>query len=261
MEHKEKELYRVIIVDDEPIIADGLSKVVDWESLSCEVVATELDGKEGGLAIREHRPHILLTDINMPNVNGLEMLAGLRSEFPQMQVTIISGYSDFAYAQEAMRLGACRYLLKPTKMDEIYEAIDAMKKNLQQTTPEEEENSENLEKSATGEANSLIVRQAVNFMKERYQEKLTLALVAEQCYVSQWHLSKLLNGHLKRNFYDILNEIRVEKAKELLQDVSLRISDVCEKVGYSEAGHFSRVFKKETGMSANEYRSTLAGKK
>lgn len=263
-------MYKVMIVDDEPLIVEGLSKVVDWQSFSCSVVATAQDAKEGAELIRKHKPDILFTDINMPQTSGLEMLQELRKEFPQLLVTIISGYSDFALAQEAIRLGACRYLLKPTKMDEIHEAIEAMTAIL--TEKQQEENSISLKEERAKEegeslplereeegadANHFVVKQALQFMKEHYKEKLTLNQVAEQCYVSQWHLSKLLNRQLKRNFYDILNEIRMEKAKELLKDGSLRVSDVAECVGYGEATHFSRVFKKETGMSANEYRSTL----
>ncbi len=244
-------MYRVVIVDDEPMIAEGLSQVVDWGSLGCQVVATAEDGKQGAQVIREKRPHLLFTDINMPGSSGLEMLAGLRSEFPGLQVSIISGHSDFTFAQEAMRLGVCRYLLKPTKMDEIYEAIGAMTENLAHVP---KERAKDLDSS---EANGFIVRGALTYMREHYSEKLTLTQVAEQCYVSQWHLSKLLNREVKRNFYDILNQIRIEKAKELLADGSLRVSDVSDRVGYGEAAHFSRVFKKETGMSANEYRSTL----
>lgn len=182
------------------------------------------------------------------------MLRGLRSEFPGMQVTIISGHSDFALAQEAMKLGACRYLLKPTKMDEIYEAITAMSAQLVQNPVKEEEKESS---DSVAEASNFVVRQALAYMREHHREKLTLNQVAEHCYVSQWHLSKLLNGQVKKNFYDIVNQMRVEKAKELLSDRSLRISDISDMVGYGESAHFSRVFKKETGMSANEYRGTL----
>ncbi len=243
--------YKVVIVDDEEIIAEGLSKVIDWDSLGCQVVATAFDAVDGEEAIRKHNPQMLLTDINMPNVTGLEMLAGLRSEFPKMQVTIISGHSDFSLAQEAMRLGASRYLLKPTKMDEIYDAIRSMKEILDKEEPEKEEKEDN------NEASHFIVRNALAYIKEHHAEKLTLNQVAEHCYVSQWHLSKLLNGQLKQNFYEILNQTRIERAKELLKDASLRVSDISDMVGYGEAAHFSRVFKKEMGMSANEYRGTL----
>ena len=80
--------------------------------------------------------------------------------------------------------------------------------------------------------------------------------VADQVYVSQWHLSKLLNKHTGKTFSDILNSARIDKAKELLNDPSLRICDVAEMVGFQDLAHFSRVFKKIENMSANEYRNT-----
>jgi len=81
--------------------------------------------------------------------------------------------------------------------------------------------------------------------------------VAENTFVSQWHLSKLLNKHLEKSFSEILNSIRIDKAKELLKDPSLRIGDVAEEVGFLDMAHFSRVFKKIEGISANEYRNKI----
>lgn len=93
-------------------------------------------------------------------------------------------------------------------------------------------------------------------MEEHYQEKLTLNKVADQIYVSQWHLSKLLNKQEGKNFSEILNQIRINKAKELLKDPALRIADIAEQVGFMDVAHFSRVFKKTAGVSPNEYRNT-----
>ena len=97
----------------------------------------------------------------------------------------------------------------------------------------------------------------LEYIRENSQEKLRLLDVADQVYVSQWHLSKLLNKHTGKTFSDILNSTRIDKAKELLKDPSLRIYDVAEIVGFQDLAHFSRVFKKIEGMSANEYRNTI----
>lgn len=114
---------------------------------------------------------------------------------------------------------------------------------------QEEEEPEN------NEANSFIVKNALEYIRENSQEKLRLTDVAEQVYVSQWHLSKLLNKHTGKTFSEILNGVRMDKSKELLKDPSLRICDVAEMVGFQDLPHFSRVFKKMEGMSANEYRN------
>ena len=81
--------------------------------------------------------------------------------------------------------------------------------------------------------------------------------MADACYVSQWHLSKLLNRYQEKSFYDILNGLRINAPKELLADPRLKIGDIGEMVGYADTAHFARVFKKLTGMSANEYRNSL----
>lgn len=115
------------------------------------------------------------------------------------------------YAQKAIRLGVTRFLLKPSNMDELEEAISAM------------------------------------------------CEVAEKTYVSQWHLSKLLNRHTGQSFSDILNHCRIEHAKKLLEDPSIRIGDISDAVGFLDLAHFSRVFKKQEGMSANEWRNQKLG--
>ena len=104
---------------------------------------------------------------------------------------------------------------------------------------------------------SFIVSNAVQYMQEHFREKITLPEVAEKIYVSQWHLSKLLNRHMGKNFSEVLNIIRIEKAKELMKDPSLRLADIAEMVGFLDVAHFSRVFKKLTGVSAGEYRNHL----
>ena len=244
-------MYHVVIVDDEPIIVEGISKLVPWEKYGCRVVACAYNGKEGWETIRENSPDIVFTDISMPGLDGLKMIAALKSEFPQMQISILTGYRDFDYCQEALRLGVCRFLLKPSKLEEIEEALkvmaDILKKN--NVEPKEESSEEN-------SAGCFIVKNALAYMEENYAQKLTLGLVAEKTYVSQWHLSKLLNKHEGRNFSEILNQIRVEHAKELLKELSLRIVDISEMVGFTDVAHFSRVFKKLEGLSANEYRNT-----
>ncbi len=257
-------MYKVVIVDDEAIIVEGLQRVIDWEGHGCRVVATGSDAPSGAAAIREHRPDIVFTDIKMPGEDGLAMLAGLKTEFPRMQITVLTGYRDFEYAQRAIRLGVARFLLKPSKMDELEEAVTYMVGELDRQGPSssapEEEPEGGGEDSAAGEASSFVARQAQGYIAEHYAEKLSLQEVADHCYVSQWHLSKLLHKHLGQNFYDILNGVRIQEAKKLLEDPSLRISEVAEQVGYADTAHFSRVFKKLEEVSANEWRNKNCGK-
>ena len=108
-------------------------------------------------------------------------------------------------------------------------------------------------------SSSFIVKNALKYIESNYNQKLTLCEVAEKTYVSQWHLSKLLNRHTGQSFSDILNHCRIEHAKKLLEDPSLRTGDISDAVGFLDLAHFSRVFKKQEGMSANEWRNQKLG--
>lgn len=262
-------MFRVAIIDDEPLIVEGLCRTLPWEKWNCQVAGSAYNGREGLEMIRQVRPNIIITDINMPELDGLKMIAALKSEFPYMQLIILTGYREFEYAREAISLGVARFLLKPSKMSELEEALDEVTRRLAQTgeifpevsLPNEAGTSEDEEDiSYHSEANSFIVKNALEYIQENSQEKLRLTDVADQVYVSQWHLSKLLNKHLAQSFYDLLNAERIRQAKRLMADPALRISEVAERVGYADTAHFSRVFKKLEGVSAGEWRNLCGGK-
>lgn len=248
-------MYRVVLIDDEKIIVDGLTRVIKWADYNCEVVGAAYDAAGGAALIRRLKPHIVFTDIKMPDQDGLTMLAGLKSEFPEMQIAVLTGYRDFNYAQEAIKLGVTRFLLKPSKMDELHEALSAMKERLYKLPPDAAAGED--EPCLDRHAGSFIVNQATAYIEEHYAQKLTLQEVADKCYVSQWHLSKLINKYTGNTFYELLNNVRIEKAKALLNDPKLKIGDIVDMVGYSDAAHFSRVFKRIVGVSANEYRNSM----
>ncbi|MBE5829904.1 MAG: response regulator [Butyrivibrio sp.] len=243
-------MYKVLIVDDEPVIVEGLRKIVDWEKYNCVVVGTASSGKEGLEMTEKYQPDILFTDIRMPGMDGLTMIAALRSEHRNMQIVILTGYRDFEYARTALNLGVFRYLVKPSKMKELDEAMESLTERLDKLGRSKEQ--EALED--TENANNFVVKQALSYIEQHYKEKLQLTDVAEKVYVSHWHLSKLLNSTGK-SFSDLLNEVRIENAKKLMEDPTLHIADISERVGFADTAHFSRVFKKYTGMSAGEYRN------
>ena len=274
-------MYKVLIVDDEPIICEGLKKSVRWADFNCEVAGTASNGLEGLEKMRELKPDILISDISMNNMDGLAMVAAIKSEYPGIEVCLLTGYRNFEYAQRAIKLGVTRFLLKPSKMDEIEEAVTAMTDNLRSSgnfgaqiidnlwdmrveqekylyetfirdKPKEKDSGENRVKDS--EANSYILKKALLYMLEKYTQKLSLSDVSEHCYVSSWHLSKLLNQYTGRGFFEIINIIRLDRAKDLLENTARKVQDISEEVGFQDVAHFSRIFKSYIGCSPREYR-------
>lgn len=252
-------MYKAVVIDDEPIIVTGITKLVPWKKYGCEIAGTASDGLEGLSLIRDIKPDIVISDIYMPKMSGLDMVAALKSEFEDMELTILTGYRDFDLAQQAIKLGVTRFILKPSNMEELEEALEVMVHNLKKKgiTGEAAQGGTAVPERGENAAGSFIVNKALEYMRENYEHKVTLTDVADHTFVSQWHLSKLLNRHTGQSFSELLNKIRIEKAKKLLEDPALRVGDVAEMVGFLDMAHFSRVFKKVTGISANEYRNTL----
>lgn len=245
-------MYRVILVDDERLILRGLSTVVPWAEMGCEVAGTAHDGAAGLALIRDLRPDIVLTDIRMPNMDGLTMLAAIRSEFPEIQMSVLTAYRDFEYARQAITLGVCRYLLKPSNLEELKDAVREMVSRLDAMPRLKDDHAED---ETAKEAGNHLVKAALSYMKEHCTEQhLSLSDVADHVYVSQWHLSKLLNRETNQSFFDLLGNMRIARAKKLLADPALRIHEIAEIAGFSDVAHFSRSFKKLTGFTPGEYR-------
>jgi len=124
-------MFKVIIIDDEPIIRKGLKNIINWKQYDCTVCAEASDGEEGKQLIEAHRPDILITDIRMPEMDGLNMIREVKEYIPDCKIIILTGYRDFDYVQEAIKLGAFDFVLKPSKIEElaavVKRAVDELK--------------------------------------------------------------------------------------------------------------------------------------
>lgn len=116
-------MFKVVIIDDDPIIRKGLSMMINWQDLGFEICATARDGKEGIEILHRHQPQLLISDIQMPGMNGLEMIELIRKSYPDMQVIIVTGFRNFDYARKALKLGVLEILLKPTCLEELVETL------------------------------------------------------------------------------------------------------------------------------------------
>ena len=132
-------MYKVLIIDDEPIIRKGLSSIINWSQLGCEICGEAQDGIKGQEMIISLKPDIILTDIRMPRADGFTMMREVKEIVPQSKIIILTGYRDFNYAQEAIKLGAFDFLLKPTKIEEITNVIKRTVKALDNEQHREDE--------------------------------------------------------------------------------------------------------------------------
>ncbi len=112
-------MYRVILVDDEPLICKGLRETVEWDSLGLEIAGEAHGGADAMELIQATHPHIIITDIRMPGMDGISLIKTIRERDLNIRIIILSGYSDYQFLKEAIRLGVDGYLLKPIDTDEL----------------------------------------------------------------------------------------------------------------------------------------------
>ncbi len=254
------QMYKVVIVEDEEIIRKGLMFTVHWTDLECTVVADCGNGEEGVKAIQEFRPDIVITDINMPVVDGLEMIRRTCEEYEYAAV-ILSGYSDFEYAQTAIRYGVLGYLLKPLKTSEIIEAIEKAKKECEKRNifRSHREKPEKLTKNFLEEfhsgytGNDELIQQMLLFIKENYGQKIVMNDLEKRFNYSSTFLNKKFKEAMGTTFMEYVNRYRVRQAIDMMTNQRMPLQKVAWECGIGEYKYFSTVFKKYLGCSPKEY--------
>src|SRR5690625_578904 len=125
-------MYRVLLVDDERTILEGISNIIDWESLGTTLCGTAKNGIEALEFIKKNNPDIVISDIMMPGLDGIALLKQVYQTHPHMKWILLSGYGEFEYAQTAMGFGVRHYLLKPSNEEDIYHALKEIVHDLRQ---------------------------------------------------------------------------------------------------------------------------------
>ncbi|MBS4206875.1 response regulator [Bacillus sp. FJAT-50079] len=246
-------MFKVVIADDEYMIKKSLTVMIERSPFNFKVVGEADNGKKALELVKELKPDLLVTDIRMPTMDGLELIQETQKFDKRTEVIVVSGFGEFEYAQKALRLGAIDYLLKPIKIDLVQEALkrvnDILKLN-------EGETSEELIKQ-----NSLLspkITQAVKFIEENFNdETLSLQKVTTFVELSSAYFSRTFKEETGLSFIQFVTKVRMEKAKNLLGNPYLKSYEVAEFIGYPDYAHFSKVFKKYSGTSPNEYRRNL----
>ena len=235
---------RVLLIDDEIMIREGFKRLFDWEAHDCEVVGEAADGMEALAKIDSLNPDIVIMDINIPIMNGLKVIQTSRIKHPDVAFVIVSGYDDFSYCREALRLQITDYILKPVNYEEFGSCIDNLKIALFRRESSKQEDRHE-ERTILG---------ITRYLQEHLDEEITLYVLAEQFHLNPQYISQLFKSEIGVNFLAYLTNIRMERAKKLLLSTSLSISDISEQSGYGDYRVFTKVFKKTEGVTPSQYR-------
>lgn len=243
-------LCRVLLVDDEEIILNGYQKLFDWKKYCCEVVGTAMDGEEAVEKVRNLAPDIVIMDINLPKLNGLEAIKAIQNEARdgrQIQMIIVTGYDEFSYCQEALRLRVADFILKPIDFDNLGTVLEGLVANIL--------NQRERESSMSGTMKKIISWMECNLEKS----DMRLTPLAEQMNMNSAYISQLFKKEFGIGYHAYLNQMRVDRAKKYLTETDESITSVADKVGFSDYRVFTKVFKSIEGETPSQFRKNKIG--
>lgn len=240
-------MYQLVIIDDEEKIVEGISELFPWNNLGFHVSAWFVDAQNALSFIRNNPVDVVMSDISMPNMNGIELVKELQT-FKDIKIVLFSSYKDYEYMRAAIRYGICDYLLKPICYNELVECFEKIRETLDKKNE--------LEVIKPKTYYDEIIKRVDDYLLQNYQ-KASLEGAAEAVGLSPNYLSKIYKEKSGSGFLERLNKIKMEKACELLMDPSYKHYEIAFYVGYDNPKNFSRAFKAYYNVSPMEYRNGL----
>ena len=240
-------MHRVLVADDEEVIRTGIASLVQWQSIDCELVGTAANGEEAYRVLVERKPDIVITDIKMPVVDGLELIARAAAEKIPASFIILSGYDEFELARRAMQFGVRHYLLKPTDENELSAVVREVCGELDgRDAPE------------THPSDSSSITRLVEYVTLHLdQTGMSLQwLAAHVVYFNVDYLGRLFKRERGESFSQFLLRCRLDAACRMLREApAMKIAEVAARVGFGpNAQYFSQLFKRCTGLTPREFR-------
>lgn len=273
---------RVLIADDEERICELIKFLGNFQEEGMECLPFAKTGKEALERVEKELPELLITDIKMPVFSGLHIAKEIARKKLPTKVIIVSAYSDFSYAKEGIQAGVSDYLLKPIKKKELQESIRKVKEELkekksieeiieekvegtisEQELSREKSSLESFAEKKTMEDLSLdtpcshLVSLSKKFIDQYFEEDIGLEEVAEHCKVSGSYLSTQFKKELSLGVNKYISGLRMERAKMLLAETNLSITEIASRLFYYDAKYFSKCFFEKMGMNPKDYRNSL----
>ncbi len=247
---------RILVADDEPIEKAVVKKILD-EAFKGEVETfLACNGREAVEVFEKEHCEVAVLDICMPGKSGIEAAEEIRKNHENSVIVFLTAYDEFGYAQKAIRVRALDYLLKPINEDELLAVMEegirlakdgrAHRFGNYVDIPDKEEQA-NLRQAA-------IKKQIAEFIEKNYVNDISLSDAASAMHYSDPHFCKIFKEIFGKSFVLYLTELRIEKSKELLKDITVNVKDISAKVGFRDSNYYAKVFKRAEGMTPSEYR-------
>ena len=242
-------MINILVVEDEAPIREWVVYTIKNSSPEFNVIGNVSNGKDALEIINEKVIDLLITDIKMPIMDGIELSKKAKAINPDLYIVILTNFAEFNYAKEAISFGVYEYLIKsdirPKEIKEMLEVINTKVNSIEKSVLKIERNKSKYSKS---------IEKALTYIECNYKNHISLIDISKHVYLSHEYFSRLFKEEVGENFSAYLNIFRITKGRELLRNTDMKISQVAYEVGYSNAGYFSKNYKKYLGVSPEDDR-------
>jgi len=253
--------YRVVLIDDEPWTMVYMKKTFKWREMGFEIIAETQNSLEAFELIEQVRPDVVFTDIRMPQMSGIELMQGLRQKGIHSEFVIASGFAEFEYAQEAVKLGAFEYCLKPITSEKADELLARLSRHLNARIASPETGEQDRIRSGDGttapmteEEGQIKFTDMLAYIRRHYAEKLQLKDLAKMFFLNPNYCCHLFGKFTQKTFSEYVTDLRMKEAARLLLHTQLTIEEVAGRTGYPDYFYFNKVFKKYYRATPTGYR-------
>lgn len=251
-------MYRILLVEDDRALRYIYARMHVWQENDFILAAQAEHGKQALELLEQENFDLILTDIRMPFVDGLELLNQLRQKGCTTPVILISSYNEFEYARKGLVLGAFDYIVKPVEEKQLsavlQRAAALLAQNRQQDSGFQIVQAA-LEQVGISMENDRFVHTLCTFLAGQMQRVITMEEAAEHMGLSKDYFGKECKAHTGMSFGTLYSLIKMEHAKLLLRESSEKTYEISEKLGYASPNYFTRVFKEQTGQTPSQYRA------
>lgn len=251
----------VMVIEDQYHFRKGLVKMIEDSNFNWSVVSEASNGLDALKILESHQPDLILTDIRMPAMDGIEFVSKLRERYPDTLVIILSGYRDFEYAQAAIKLGVIDYLVKPCTVEDIKQMLHKASHHLSSNGKQaakpvpDREAAEQLDSLPIEVKQQKLIAKALAYIQLHYADDCRMTEVASHVKLNPSYFSVLFKKMTGESFTSCLTRIRMEKAVHLLSSTDMKIFEVAAATGFEGSNYFINVFKQFYAMSPKEYRN------
>lgn len=269
-------MYNALIVDDEPRTRQALIESVDWKKYNVRHLYEASNITEAKTQLHDHKVDILVCDIEMPGGTGLELVEWIREQNLLMGIIMVTCHPEFSYVQKAIRQGCYDYILKPIDYEEFSRTLHEMTEKMEyyddhgdvMSNPDGSVNWGNLNYSmksvnrTDGQLQELkqvsekrnVEKEVKQYVKNHLADDLNVTRIAEIMHFNPQYLTRTFKAETGQGILEYITTQRIESAKKLLLETNIPIKEISSLVGYQDYAYFTRVFKKETGVSPKQYR-------